>query len=276
MKESCCADYVGMGFNVDEVGNDNLNIEKGVLQMNEKILAVSAGHEITEQELNDLIANYPPEQQIYLSSPQAKDELLEQLIGFHLFSKLAEEKKIKESQEFKETLAKMENELASHMAATGIMNQVTVAEKEVKAYFDANPAQFASKEQVKAKHILVDEEAMAQKIAGELEEGKAFEEAAREYSTCPSKENGGDLGYFGRGQMVPEFDKVVFSESLNEVHGPIKTQFGYHLILIENRTDASVVSYEEAKPQVQYSVINDKREAAYKAKVEELEKRFCS
>lgn len=61
--------------------------------MNEKILAVSAGHEITEQELNDLIANYPPEQQIYLSSPQAKDELLEQLIGFYLFSRLAEEKR---------------------------------------------------------------------------------------------------------------------------------------------------------------------------------------
>ena len=67
--------------------------------MSEKILAVSAGHEITERELNDLIANYPPEQQVYLSSPNAKDELLEQLIGFHLFSKMAEEEKIKVSRE---------------------------------------------------------------------------------------------------------------------------------------------------------------------------------
>ena len=69
--------------------------------MSEKILAVSAGHEITEQELKDLIANYPPEQQIYLSSPQAKDEVLEQLIGFYLFAKMAEEEKIKESKEYK-------------------------------------------------------------------------------------------------------------------------------------------------------------------------------
>ena len=84
--------------------------------MSDKILAVCAGHEITEKEVKDLIANYPPEQQIYLSSPQAKDELVEQLIGFHLFSKMAEENKIKESKEYKETLAKMENELASHMA----------------------------------------------------------------------------------------------------------------------------------------------------------------
>ena len=65
--------------------------------MSEKILAVCAGHEITEKEVKDLIANYPPEQQIYLSSPKAQDELVEQLIGFHLFSKMAEENKIKES-----------------------------------------------------------------------------------------------------------------------------------------------------------------------------------
>ncbi len=274
MKESCCADYVGMGFNVDEVGNDNLNIEKGVLQMNEKILAVSAGHEITEQELNDLIANYPPEQQIYLSSPQAKDELLEQLIGFHLFSKLAEEKKIKESQEFKETLAKMENELASHMAATGIMNQVTVAEKEVKAYFDANPAQFASKEQVKAKHILVDEEAMAQKIAGELEEGKAFEEAAREYSTCPSKENGGDLGYFGRGQMVPEFEKAAFEGAVGELIGPVKTQFGYHLIQIDDKKEEKAADFSAIKDQLADTLLQQKKQTVYMETVKELEEKY--
>ena len=79
--------------------------------MSEKILAVAAGHEITEKELNNLIANYPPEQQVYLSNPQAKDELLEQLIGFHLFAKMADEEKIKESQEYKETLEKAHRKL---------------------------------------------------------------------------------------------------------------------------------------------------------------------
>lgn len=74
--------------------------------MSEKILAVSAGHEITEQELKDLIANYPPEQQIYLSSPQAKDEVLEQLIGFYLFAKMAEEEKTKRAKSTKKHLQK--------------------------------------------------------------------------------------------------------------------------------------------------------------------------
>ena len=242
--------------------------------MNEKILAVSAGHEITEQELQNLIANYPPEQQIYLSSPQAKDELLEQLIGFHLFARLAEEKKIKETAEFQETLAKMENELASHMAATEIINQVTVEEAEVKAYFDANPAQFASKEQVKAKHILVDEEALAKKIAEEIAAGKAFEDAAREYSTCPSKEQGGDLGYFGRGQMVPEFEKAAFEGAAGTIVGPVKTQFGYHLIQIDDKKEEVAAAFSDIKDQLADKLLQQKKQSVYMETVKELETKY--
>ena len=168
----------------------------------------------------------------------------------------------------------MENELASHMAATGIMNQVTVAEKEVKAYFDANPAQFASKEQVKAKHILVDEEAMAQKIAGELEEGKAFEEAAREYSTCPSKENGGDLGYFGRGQMVPEFEKAAFEGAVGELIGPVKTQFGYHLIQIDDKKEEKAADFSAIKDQLADTLLQQKKQTVYMETVKELEEKY--
>lgn len=99
--------------------------------MNDNILAVAAGHTITEQELDNLIASYPPRQQEYFSSADARDGLLEQLIGFHLFAALADEQKIKQSKEYKETLAKMGQELAGHMAATGVMEKVTVDDAQV-------------------------------------------------------------------------------------------------------------------------------------------------
>lgn len=242
--------------------------------MSEKVLAVSAGHEITEKELNELIANYPPEQQIYLSSPQAKDELLEQLIGFHLFSKMAEEEKIKESKEYKETLAKMENELASHMAATSVIEKVTLDDAEVKAYYDANPAQFTTGEQVKAKHILVEEEDAAKKIAEEIAAGKSFEDAAQEYSTCPSKEKGGDLGYFGKGQMVPEFEKAAFEGNVGEVIGPVKTQFGYHLIVVEDKKEKEVLSFEAVKDQLEDKLLQQKKQTVYMDTVKELENKY--
>ena len=87
-----------------------------------------------------------------------------------------------------------------------------------------------------ARHILVADEAACQKLKEEIEGGADFAELAKEHSQCPSGARGGDLGTFGQGQMVPEFDTVVFNDELNTVHGPVKTQFGYHLLEVTSRT----------------------------------------
>jgi len=88
-----------------------------------------------------------------------------------------------------------------------------------------------------ARHILVNTETECLRLKGEIESGKDFAEIAKKYSQCPSGKKGGDLGEFSRGQMVPEFDQVVFTGELNKVHGPVKTQFGYHLLEITKRID---------------------------------------
>ncbi len=242
--------------------------------MNDTVLAVAAGHTITEQELNNLIANYPPEQQVYFSNPNAKDELLEQLIGFHLFSALAEEQKIKESKAYRETLTKMEQELASHMAATGVIERVTVDDSEAEAYFDAHPAQFQAGEQVKESHILVDSEEEAKKAAEEIAAGKAFSDAAREYSTCPSKEKGGDLGYFGKGQMAPEFERAAFGAQAGETVGPVQTQFGYHLIRVEDKKQEEGVRFSDIKEQLKEKLLQQKKQEVYLKTVKELEVKY--
>ena len=90
--------------------------------------------------------------------------------------------------------------------------------------------------QAAARHLLVDTEEQCLTLKAEIEAGKDFAEVAKEHSNCPSKMQGGDLGTFGRGQMVPEFDEVVFTADLNKVQGPVKTQFGYHLLEVTSRT----------------------------------------
>ncbi|WP_413231748.1 peptidylprolyl isomerase [Marinobacter sp.] len=90
--------------------------------------------------------------------------------------------------------------------------------------------------QATARHILVDSEAKCEELKKAIEGGEDFAEVAKQHSNCPSGRNGGDLGAFGPGQMVPEFDKVVFSGELNKVLGPVKTQFGYHLLEITSRS----------------------------------------
>ena len=88
-----------------------------------------------------------------------------------------------------------------------------------------------------ARHILVETQEQCEDLKTQIENGTDFTEAARQHSKCPSGQRGGDLGEFGTGQMVPEFDQVVFSKELGQVHGPVQTQFGYHLIEITSRDD---------------------------------------
>ncbi|MEM5528475.1 peptidylprolyl isomerase [Gammaproteobacteria bacterium AS21] len=88
-----------------------------------------------------------------------------------------------------------------------------------------------------ARHLLVSTEEQCLEIKEKIEAGASFADMAKEHSSCPSGGNGGDLGSFSKGQMVPEFDKVVFQDALNVVHGPVKTQFGYHLLETTERQD---------------------------------------
>ena len=89
----------------------------------------------------------------------------------------------------------------------------------------------------KARHILVETQEQCEDLKQQIENGLDFAEAAQQYSKCPSGQQGGSLGEFSPGQMVQEFDQVVFSQEVGKVHGPVQTQFGFHLIEITSRTD---------------------------------------
>ena len=97
-----------------------------------------------------------------------------------------------------------------------------------------------------------------------------FEDAAKEYSSCPSNAQGGSLGEFGRGQMVPEFDQAAFAAEVGAVIGPVKTQFGYHLIKVEEKTEASVMAFDEVKEYIFTNILQQKQNQVFTAKYKEL------
>ena len=105
-----------------------------------------------------------------------------------------------------------------------------------------------------ARHILVNSEEQCQSLKNEIEGGADFAELAKQHSSCPSGQRGGDLGEFGPGMMVPEFDKVVFSADVGTVQGPVKTQFGYHLLEVTSRSDVNRVMPENPEPIGMYYV----------------------
>ena len=243
--------------------------------MEKKVLATINGVEITEQQLENIIKRYPEEQRAYFLSDMGKKQVLEQMIAYELMNKLGHEIKLNETEEFKSALAQLEKDLLSQMAVDKVLSEVTVTDEDAKKFYEENKQQFDQKESVSAKHILVDNEELCNTIKDEIKNGDiTFEEAAKKYSTCPSNQQGGNLGAFSRGMMVPEFEDAAFAMEINEVSEPVKTQFGYHLIKVEDKKAATTSEFEAVKDQIVQRLMQQFQEKKYLETVKELEAKY--
>jgi foldase protein PrsA len=133
---------------------------------------------------------------------------------------------------------------------------IKVSDADIKSYLDKNHATLDTPEQVQAKHILVADLATANKVEGELKAGANFADEAKKYSTDPSsKDKGGDLGFFGKGQMVPSFQAAAFSQKIGVVGPPVKSPFGYHIIVVEAKKPKTVASLANSSDKIKASLM---------------------
>lgn len=139
-----------------------------------------------------------------------------------------------------------------------------ITDEDMKAYFEENKDKFGEQEEVKASHILVEDEALAKEIKGKLNDGADFAELATEHSTDPgSKDSGGELGFFGKGQMVPEFEAAAFSMKAGEISEPVQTTNGYHIIKVEEKKEASEATFENSKEEIKDIMAEEQMGEAY-------------
>ena len=245
--------------------------------MEKTVEAVICGHEITSAEVDAFIASLPREQQVYASHPDFRKQCVDQLIAVYALAKYGEEEKLDETEKFKAILENARKDILAQMAIGKIFEEITISAEEIREYFEANKARFAKGASVHAKHILVDSEEKCNELLESIVSGgKAFEDVAKESSTCPSGANGGDLGEFGKGQMVKEFEDAAFAAEIGHVVGPVKTQFGYHLIKVEDKKEAEDAKLDDVKEQIKSEIMQKKQQEAYTAKVEELKKKYMA
>ena len=225
-----------------------------------RILASVNGINITAADVQSAIMGMGQRGQS-LMNPQGEKMVLEQLISRALLLAAARKDLIEFDPEFKAQLAAVKDELMTKFEINRAIKDVKITDAEVKEYFDA----------VNASHILVDSEDKANGIKAQLENGEVtFEEAAKRYSTCPSKENGGNLGEFGKGQMVKEFEDAAFALEPGKVSDPVKPQFGYHIIKVLSKSDSSALTFDEVKDQLKEELLAEKQRKAYESRINQL------
>jgi len=235
-----------------------------------KVLAVVGGHAITEEDIQMTLMNLGQRAQQY-NSPQGRKALLEQIVNKELMLQDARKNLMEHDAEFKKELEAVKKDLLANFYIEKFLRDVKVPESELQKYYDENPDQFQGNETVSASHILVDKEETALELLEKIQNGEiSFEDAAKTSSTCPSGQKGGDLGEFGHGMMVKEFDEACFAMEPGELRGPIKTQFGYHLIRLDKKNPPRTISFSEAKDEIYRMLLSQAQQKAYQSKINQL------
>ena len=224
-----------------------------------------------------------------------KKGILDQLINYELLYQQAQKEKVKihsdeinleidkikdnfsTPEEFNEaikanniTLTQLKEDIKRQLMINSVLektrNQVSISDEELLEYYDKNKESLFEPEQVHARHILVETEEEANNLLQQLKEGIIdFAELAKEKSIGPSAPNGGDLGFFARGQMVKEFEDAAFSLEPGEISGVVQTQFGYHIIKCEEKKDEYSPTFEEAKEKINNTLKQQKENEAISA-----------
>ena len=232
-----------------------------------KVLAKVNGYEITENMLTETIEGLAAQQNINVTTDEDKAELLNELVSRQLVVEDAIASGVTKTEEFE----KMYREFVLNYSINNLFKTVIVTEEDAVAYYNENQDQF-KEPTIRASHILVSTEEEAQAVVDAIAAGQSFEALASEKSSCPSSANGGDLGEFGRGQMVPEFEAAAFALEVGEVSGIVPTQFGFHVIKLTDKKE--VVAFDVVKPQIMQFMTSMKQNELYTAFTTELRNKY--
>jgi len=194
-------------------------------------------------------------------TPEAKREYMITFVGdMMLVAKAAEAKKMADSNEFKQKLAYARTKLLmeSYLQTEA---KAAVTDAELNKVYDEAVGQMKSEPEVHARHILVETEDEAKAVAAELKKGADFAELAKQKSKDPGASDGGDLGWFTKDQMVPEFSEVAFKLEKGQLSDPVKSQFGWHVIKVEDKRMRQPPEFEKVKDQLEQYVVRRQQSA---------------
>ncbi len=255
----------------------------------DQVLATVGPNKLTVKQFQDQIDSLPMQIQIALaSSPEMKEQLLDRWVQITLLAQAARNEGLDKKPEVMARVENLKNSvLAQEYAQMALKNKVNVTDDDVKAYYETHRKDMSEPAKVRARHILirVSENAnkdkweaarkLALKIRNKIKSGADFAEMAKKYSDDPgTKDRGGELGFFSKGRMVPEFEKAAFNLKVGEISQPVKTVFGYHIIQVEEKMPAKQKSFNEVKDQIRRNLSIEKQRNLLEKIMADLKTRY--
>lgn len=237
------------------------------------VLAEVGGTTITVDSFNKEMENLPPYLKPMTETADGKKEMLETMIIRELILQEASKDGIENTPAVKEKLDELKKRLVVEAyLKKKVEEQAKVSDEDLKKFYDQNKDKFKTGDQVKASHILLKAEKEAKDVLAQVKAGGNFEELAKKFSTDGAASKGGDLGWFSKGSMIPEFEKVAFTMKEGQISDVVKTKFGFHIIKLTGKRAAGERTFEDVKEQIKTSMLPGKQQEVFQKLKEDLKK----
>jgi peptidyl-prolyl cis-trans isomerase C len=241
----------------------------------DKVLAKVGNETITEADLEALAGAVPERLRYLYLTPEGRRQTLEYVVNIYAMAAEANKQGLDKDPQFRKVLAFTRKDLMARKylekTSKGIADPT---EKEAREFFDKNAELYGTPESVHLRHILVKTEKEAKDVLKKLKKGAKFSDVASKVSTCPTKAVGGDLDWLPRGRLVKELEDVAFTMKNGQVTGPIKTRFGYHVVLLEDKRPARKSSFDEVKDYIIEQLKFQKQQEHYQQVAKALRKKM--
>lgn len=238
-----------------------------------KVLATVNGAKITSEDFDREVKALPEYIRAMADTPQGKKEMLDTLVMRELILQQAAKDGVDKSKEVEEKLADLKKRIiVDTYLKKKVESDAKISDDELKKFYDQNQDKFKTGEQIRASHILVKSEQEAQAILEQLKKGAKFEDLAKAKSVDSSAAKGGDLGWFGKGNMVPAFEKAAFGLKEGQLSGIVKSDFGYHIIKLTGKRTAGTRPFDEVKEQIKAAIMPQKQQQVFMKLKDDLKK----
>lgn len=255
---------VSVLFLVSSAGCELLKTGKVLARVNDEV--------ITQDEFQAKIDRLPPYYRVL--AREQKGKFLDELINEKLFLKEAYRSGINRNREVKELIKEAHNKIiVAKFIEEEINRSAKISDKDIEDFYNMHKKEFIAPARYKASHILVSSEQQAEEALNRLDKGEDFAAIAKEVSIDPSRTNGGDLGYFTEGQMIPDFESACFRLDVGQTSGIVKTQFGYHIIRLTDKKPAEARTLYEVSNQIRRRILDVKKMERFQDIIKKLRSR---